>query len=446
MKKIIIGFISLVLAVSFPLIALAEWVDADGTGQGGVQVYDSGLDDSSSQLALDSQGRPHIAYIEFDGIETYNLCYLYWNGSAWVDADGTGQESRQIFTGAIRFSFALDNEDRPGVSFFYFGINYLYWNGSAWVDADGTGQESMGVYGSGRQGASLRYNNDNQPSISFCRQSGFDFYVSYLSWNGSAWVDADGSGQESVDIYSNGRSTTSLQINSANQPGVSFGEQTSGDIYYLFWNGSAWVDADGAGQGDIDIYASVGVSDSPSLALINDSNPAIAWQDDTSGNYDIFYLYWNGSAWVDTDGTGQNNVDIYPDDGISITPNLAMNSQNDYPCVVWYDDTSGTSQIYYLNWNGLAWVDADGTGQTNVAIYSDAGTQNSTSCALALDLTNNFPHITWYDDSAGDNDIYYLEWYEESPTPGPSPSPDISILPEAGRNLVGYINRTFGIF
>ncbi|MBU2595485.1 hypothetical protein KJ713_01460 [Patescibacteria group bacterium] len=43
--------------------------------------------------------------------------------------------------------------------------------------------------------------------------------------------------------------------------------------------------------------------------------------------------------------------------------------------------------------------------------------------------------------------IYYLEWWEEqsSPSPSPTPSPDINVLPESGKNIVGFVNRALGI-
>ena len=148
MKKVI-NFVILLFLIFFPLIARAEWVDVDRGGQESVIVYTDPPDAGNTQLALDSQNRPHVVFIQTGESfpPTYYICYLYWNGSEWVDADGTGQESMRFanyatFGGGIH-SFDLNDIGQPGIAYASAAnLAYLYWNGSAWVDADGTGQES----------------------------------------------------------------------------------------------------------------------------------------------------------------------------------------------------------------------------------------------------------------------------------------------------------------
>jgi hypothetical protein len=461
MKKLSIIFLSTLIAILFPLTCYAEWVDADRSGQEGVLVYGvSGNTEMNSEIALDSQGRPHIVFVEYVGTgelsESY-ICYLYWNGTEWVDADGSGQESVHVYysLNAKQISFALNSLDQPGIAFSDgANLNYLYYNGSAWVDADGSGQESITVYstGMGNQSPSLRFTSLNRPVIAW-RNVVFlsNTSIYYLQWNGSAWVDADGTGQGEISVYgpnNQNRNYPSLRIDSSNNPHIAWQDPELGnyEIYYLKWNGSAWVDADGTGRGEIDIYTDTGSSTYPSLSLDSDQNPAIAWRDDTLGAFDIYYFFWNGSAWVDADGTGQESIDIYTDAGTSCIPSLALNSDNNNPAITWFDNTTGGPtiyEIYYLYFDGSAWVDADGSGQEGIAIYPNTGTQNSTTRALALDSSNNYPRITWYDYSSGDGDIYYLEWYVESPSPSPSPispSPIPTTLPETGMDFVDYVN------
>ncbi|QQO54422.1 MAG: hypothetical protein N838_14790 [Thiohalocapsa sp. PB-PSB1] len=47
-------------------------------------VQNSGDSGYGNSIALDSLGRPHISYVEFDYLgRKYYLKYTYWNGSAW---------------------------------------------------------------------------------------------------------------------------------------------------------------------------------------------------------------------------------------------------------------------------------------------------------------------------------------------------------------------------
>ncbi|MFH1282202.1 MAG: hypothetical protein ABII27_00880, partial [bacterium] len=85
---------------------------------------------------------------------------------------------------------------------------------------------------------------------------------------------------------------------------------TNWEICYLKWNGTSWVDADGSGQESINISNNSGDSVEPSLYLDNSGNPYVVWRDFTSGNAEIYYLRWNGTSWVDADGTGQESINI----------------------------------------------------------------------------------------------------------------------------------------
>lgn len=442
MKKKFIIFIAIAL-ILLPQIVRAEWVDADRSGISSALVLADSTNSYPVEIDLDSKNRPHILFMQTSGgfPPTSYLCYLYWNGSAWVDADGVGQESvRVVNTGfGGTFSFSLNNSDQPAIAYTDSSIvlNYLYFNGSAWVDADGVGQESKQVYTNDVSGPVLRFNSNNHPTISFPYsgdvQITWDVY--YLAWNGSSWVDADGTGQGEAKVYDNDSRNVDLSMSllSNGNPAITWTNQAPGinHLDYLYWNGSAWVDADGVGQGNIAIlsadhfYGSV-------LAISTLNRPAVAFLE----SQDIAYLNWNGSAWVDADGVGQGERIIYMDAGESSSPSLALKS-NDYPAIAWQDYTSGDAEVYYLSWDGDEWVDGDGEGQESIMIYNDLGTQYTWSRSLVIDSTCNYPHIAFNDNVEGRFNPYYLEWWEPCAIPGPAPI----ILPETGKSLINYINN-----
>ena len=176
---------------------------------------------------------------------------------------------------------------------------------------------------------------------------------SNLAW--AAWVDADGSGTESINISDNGGRCIypSLYLDNSGNPHIAWEEDTSGntDIYYLKWNGSAWVDADGSGQESINISNNSGYSISPSLYLDTSGNPHIAWRDDTSGNYEVYYVRWLPSvqpANLQIESINVNSLNITT--GINIVVVLKNNSEtelNNLTVQFSYGDYEGEYVIGY---------------------------------------------------------------------------------------------------
>jgi len=398
------------------------WVDADGSGRESINISDSPGDSDRPSLFLDSSGNPHIAW-EDNSPGKYDIYYLRWNGTAWADADGSGQELINISNngGSSHYSSLCTDgsgnaqiawhDDTSGNDEIY----YLKWNGTVWVDADGSGQGSANISNDkwGSMYPSLRLDTSGNPHIAWKNYdiSGDDYDIYYLKWNGVAWVDADGSGQESINVSSNTEYSgyPSLFLDSSGNPHIAWYDDTSGnnDIYYLKWNGVAWVDADGSGQESINISNNGGDSLTPSLYLDIGDNPHIAWKDYASRNYEIYYLKWNGIEWVDADGSGQESINISNTSGDSGNPSLYLDSSGN-PHIAWSDASLGKHEIYYLKWNGAVWVDVDGSGQESENVSNTSG--DSRKPTLYLDTFGN-PHMAWANSTpSGNYDIYYLQW------------------------------------
>jgi len=338
----------------------------------------------------------------------------------WVDADGSGQESMNISnTSEESFSpsFCIDNENNPHIAWYdnelgNYEIFYLRWDGTAWVDADGSGQESINIShtSASSMDPSLSIDNSGNPHIAWYDNELGNYEIFYLKWNGTAWVDADGSGQESINISntSRGAISPSLDIDTAGNPHIAWSHNETGnmDISYLAWNGTAWVDADGSGQESIRISDSKSFMASPSLCLDNADNPHVAWIYPVPGTNEVFYIEWDGSNWVDADGSGQESINISNIYSASSGPSLCLDNDGN-PHIAWYQ-LWGYSYIYYLRWNGALWVDADGFGRESISITNTSRSANRPS--LDIDSGGN-PHIAWCDDiSMGNFEIYYLKW------------------------------------
>ncbi len=364
-------------------------------------------------------------------------CYLNPISAAWVDADGVGQESISVLNN-ISLSrephLILDSLGNPNIAWAddlsgNYEIYFLKWNGSAWVDADGVGQESINI--SNNSGTSwppsLYLDNSGNPNIAWADDSSGNYEIYFLKWDGSAWVDADGFGQESINISNNigDSGIPSLHLDNSGSPHIAWMDDSmvNEKIYYLKWNGSFWVDADGVGQESIIISNDIGLSKGPSLHLDSLGNPHIAWSnEDWTWIGKIYYLKWNGSAWVDADGTGQESINISNTSDASWAPSFRVDNSGN-PHVTWMDSTPGYIEIYYLEWNGSAWVDADGVGQEGIDIsntLSGSGFQS-----LYLNSLGN-PHVAWSYNDSGIEEIYYLKWI---PDPTLTVTPSLTVSP-----------------
>ena len=419
------GFCVLCLffVLAFTNFVWAIWIDADGWGQESIDVSSNSATSGWPSIYLDSSRNPHIAW-EDSGSGNDQIHYLKWDGTTWVDADGSGQGSINMsdtMGSSYHPSLCLDSSDKPHIAWKdytpgNYDIYYLKWDGTAWVDADGSGQGSMDILYTSTDSfhPSLCLDSSGNPHIAWFEGFLGNNEIYYLKWNGNAWVDADGTGQESINISSNTGNSgwPSLCLDSADKPHIAWEDDSSGncDIYYLRWNGTAWVDVAGSsGREQINISNTAAESNVPSLCLDSSGKPHIAWKeciDEIFQDFDIYYLKWNGIAWVDADGSGKGSINVSDNSEDSGYPYLCLDSSGK-PHIAWEDNNSGNYDIYYLKWNGTAWVDGDGSGKESINISKNSG--DSTIPHLRLDTSDN-PHIAWKDDTPGNNDIYYLKW------------------------------------
>ncbi|MDI6783914.1 MAG: hypothetical protein QME64_07450 [bacterium] len=106
------------------------------------------------------------------------------------------------------------------------------------------------------------------------------------------------------------------------------------------------------------------------LVVDNNGYPRVVYAESKYGNWEIHYIYWNGSVWT-TFGTGN----ISNTDGVSRYPSIALD-QDDFPYVCWVETprdsmrfnqrywsfskwvekTAPGSQIYLIRWNGTQWL------------------------------------------------------------------------------------------
>jgi hypothetical protein len=132
-----------------------------------------------------------------------------------------------------------------------------------------------------------------------------------------------------------------------------------------------------------------GVSEFPVIA-VDGSNIYVAWEDNKSGNYEIYFKKSDdgGTTWI--------TKRLTDNAGASLFPAIAVNGSNIY--VAWEDDTEGNPEIYFTKSD-----DGGTTWTTTTDLSSNAG--NSHDPAMAVDGSNIY--VIWRDDTPGNPEIYF---------------------------------------
>ncbi|HXX93692.1 MAG TPA: fibronectin type III domain-containing protein, partial [Planctomycetota bacterium] len=160
----------------------------------------------------------------------------------------------------------------------------------------------------------------------------------------------------------------------------------------------------------------------PSLALDAFDNPGVAWQQTfTVPNSDIFYLSWNGAAWVAPGGSTTNTSATtggVSNTGLATTPSLCFNGL--VPFIAWSDASPGNSEIFVrsLAPGGGAWneVGFQSNSASTVATGGIGGISQTLGASLtpviaaAGDVT-----VAWQDFDGGIDQIYVRRFFQNQP-------------------------------
>lgn len=172
----------------------------------------------------------------------------------------------------------------------------------------------------------------------------------------------------------------------------------------------------------------------------------IAWADNSTGNFDIYVVGFNGEDFVPF-GTSTAAGGISANPGRSVNPTVALDGKGQ-PIVAWEDNSSTLLSIFVKKWNqaGLTWSEL-GTSATGTGLSTSLGSNFHPSIAImagvvpgqvSIDATTglpisqppsfpDIPVVTW---SAGGN-IVASAFY-----PGAPAIPPVPAIPGSGRVAV----------
>ncbi|HPF49914.1 MAG TPA: hypothetical protein PLP35_09500, partial [Caldisericia bacterium] len=379
-----------------------NWLCADGTvynpATGNANISRNGGTSDNASLEIDSLGNPHFSWWD-SSYGSLEIVYMYWDGNDWLCADGS----------------------------VYNPTNYV--NNNPVNVSRNTGYSEHPF---------LELDSSNTPHIVWCDDSYGNTEIQYVSWDGSNWICSNSeiynptTGNSNISKSNQDSRIPVMTIDSSQVVWVSWYDTSFGNSEIMLNEllGSTWTVPSEAtydlstGNANVSRNASDSTKHlANGLQLDSFGYPHIVWSDNANGNYDIYYIHWNGFDWVCADNSVYtpinipNVANISNNSGDSMQPCLSLD-QNSNPHITWSDQTEGNDEVYYVSWNGNSWVCANGVEYVPDLVPTDANVSRNPSGAgggnlcsprLALDGNGN-PNISWFDLNFGNDEVYFVRW------------------------------------
>jgi hypothetical protein len=259
----------------------------------------------SFALAVGSNNNPIVAYSAFgnDG-EATNLYLKRWNGTVWVGMNGSSTVTPldiDLSRDAQVPALAVDSTGKPAVAWLEFavGIQSIYvkqWTGTAWVQR-GENLETFPAHN-----PSIDIDSTGKPVVAWEERvfdnGNINTNIYAKRWSGSSWLNYEATGNlqtlssgQPVDKFvGNNAYDAVLQLRSDNQPVIAITQLvqrdgvSSFDIYVRRWNPSqaAWVDVGVPVDNNVAFSAK-----GPSLVL-RSNNPIVSWEEDDGSSFNVY--------------------------------------------------------------------------------------------------------------------------------------------------------------
>lgn len=340
-----------------------------------IQLVESRGDSGRSpSIALDSDGRPHIAYVTrivHPGGNSDRLNHSYWDGVRW-------HTELVAVAGEIgdTISIALDSNDAPHIAFAAtqapnYGLTHAYWDGSQW-------QSRRIELDNFADNVSLALDSSNNPHVAYAVLVPDDAFK-YATWTGVAWQ------KHTIETAEfSFASTTSLALDSNNRPHIAYLKESEDVLRYAHYNGSSWLLNTVDTSNNFSIFH-------PFFSLkLSGNTPSIAYYKSTGET--LHYAQWNGSSWqIETVLTPP-----FPEN-LTGSVSLAVDSAGNPAISYAYNDSNNITSLRYMKWNGAQWQNE---------ILDNSGNLGESS-AIALD-GSDILHAAYQDQTFAD--LRYVTW------------------------------------
>lgn len=203
--------------------------------------------------------------------------------------------------------------------------------------------------------SSLALDGAGRPHISYFDSSNYDLKY--------AWYDGGNWRIETVDSEGNVGQYTSLAMDTADRPHISYYDSVNYDLKYAWYDGANWQIETVDSEGSVGIYTS--------LALDGTGQPHISYYDTT--NNDLKYAWSDGANW---------HIETVDNGDVGGHTSLALDEAG-YPHIS-YCDSYPNYDLKYAWYDGGSWQIETVDSERGAGLYT----------SLVLDRANR-PHISY---------------------------------------------------
>ncbi len=404
----------------------------------GTQFFDQltnnpALTSGRPSMDLDPNNNPYIAYDENLGFDTF---FTKWTpGIGWTDMDNN--PGRSLVGHQFGPQIKLDKRNPANV------IPYVAYNNAAgpsviiskwttgigWTDMKGNLLPGYDILEAGlarSYSQQIQFDANGNPMVIWIGTGTPITDIKFSKWTPNAlpavcgagitgcWTNMAGTiaGSERLDDAAlDSVRLPNFEIDASYNPYILW-ETTTNNIYFTKWTpGTGWTKMSGVpGFEKISADPLVLISDSNNLALDTINNiPFIIWAQNNGGKNDLIFTKWTpGTGWTNMVGIpGLENVTA----GLvssSINPNdMALDSLNNPYIIFRY--ASPANDTYFTRWSSLTnnWVKMDGTpGFDNI---SNNPAVNGNEMYLEINSLD-IPYVSWHEFPGGYVGDYFSKW------------------------------------
>ena len=359
----------------------------------------NGSDAEGTDIALDNNGFPVVAWLESNG-NVFNVYVKRWDGTAWQPVGGAISAVGGM-TDSFKPSLALDSGSNPVVAFQEDNgsVNNIYvfrYTAGTWQPVGGALSAVAG--GTGAYEPSLAIDSLGNPVVAWREQNPNTSFVYVRRFVAGVWQPVGGA--LSAVTGTTDTIEPSLKLDGSGNPIVAWQESDGVDSnIYVYRYAGTWQSVGGALSG-----SSVAGSSafSPSLDLDSAFNPVVAWRESNgTGTPEDVYVYklvagiWQAIGAALSAVTGATNVG---------NPYLVLDSANK-PVVAWDELAGASNNVYIKRWSGTVWQ-AVGGKLSAVGNNTDAFEP-----AITLDSSNN-PIAAWSENNGNVFNIYVQQYFK----------------------------------
>lgn len=304
---------------------------------------------TTTSLALDGAGQPHIAYGQD------HLYYRWYDGSTWQveTVDSTGSMGRYN-------ALAVDSAGHPHIVYLdetgYLNarLRYAWHDGTAWQIQAATSNANVGFH------VSLLLDGDDRPHVAYCDQFNYRCDgLHYDYYDGTSWQRKVVAGGSETGYF------TSLALDPEGYPVISYLVNLSNASLRLArYNGSAW-------QIEI-VQGGLGYSRDATLALDSQGQPHLSYHDSFLG--DLMYAYQScvavrgasidGPALLPAGQPGQYSASPWPPSA-TLPITFTWDNGSDGVTTTYSWDVTGTYTLTMTATNDCGWA----TGALTVNVF-----------------------------------------------------------------------------